>query len=310
MPIILQETQRAIFYAPFYAALALGAYKDEGLDIDLKSSTRPDDAARSVMEGTADLSWGGPMRVIVARDRDPQSDLVCFCEVVTRDPFFLIGRTPRPSFKFADLFGVSVAIVSEVPTPWYCLQNDIRRAGLNPQRLKRTPARLMAENAELLRSGSVDVIQVLEPFAQELVANGAGHIWWAAANRGHTSYTCFYTRRAILTARQVEFTSMTRAIYRTQRWIHSASGSEIAAAVANYFPDIPGDVLTAALTRYQSLGVWGKNPVLPRSGYDRLKAGVLSAGAAKLDLLYEQAVDNSLADAVMAQQPPTSISTG
>ena len=303
MPIILQETQRALFYAPFYATFALGAYKDEGLDIILKSSKHPDDAARSIAEGTADLSWGGPMRVIVGRDRDPQSDIVCFCEVVTRDPSFLIGREPRPSFKFADLFGVNIAIISEVPTPWYCLQNDIRRAGLDPQRLRQMPARTMAENTQLLRSGSVEVIQVLEPFAQELLENAAGYIWWTAASRGHTSYTCFYTRRRTLVARQAEFSAMTRAIYRTQRWIHSVQGSEIAAAVTNYFPDIPRDVLIPALTRYQSLGVWGKNPLLPRSGYDRLKAGVLSAGAAKLDLPYEQAVENSLADAVMAKQP-------
>jgi len=303
MAIILQETQRAVFYAPFYAALALGAYKDEGLEIILKSSTRPDDAARSVTEGTADLSWGGPMRVIVGRDRDTQSDLVCFCEVVTRDPFFLIGRTPRPDFRFADLFDANVAIVSEVPTPWYCLQDDIRRAGLDPQKLNRTQARTMAENAELLRHASIDVVQVLEPFAQELVASGAGHIWWAAANRGHTSYTCFYARRPILAARRAEFIAMTRAIYRTQRWIYSVGGSEIAAAVSGYFPDIPNNVLVPALTRYQSLRVWGRNPCLPRSGYERLKTGMLSAGAAKLDLPYEQAVDNTLADAIMAQQP-------
>ena len=304
MRITLQETQRAVFYAPFYAAFALGAYKDEGLDVTLKSSPRPDDAARSVMEGTADLTWGGPMRVIVGRDRDPHSDLVCFCEVVTRDPFFLIGRTPRDNFKFADLFGIKVAIVSEVPTPWYCLHEDIRRAELDPQRLTRMPPCTMAENVQLLRSGGVDAIQVFEPFAQELIANGDGQIWWAAASRGHASYTCFYSHRRTLAARRAEFTAMTRAVYRTQRWTHDAGGAEIAAAVARYFPDIPRDRLTAALTHYQRLGVWGRDPRLPRSGYDQIKASVLSAGAATLDLPFEEAVDNSLAQAVMAQPRP------
>jgi NitT/TauT family transport system substrate-binding protein len=304
MPIVLQETQRAVFYAPFYAALALGAYKDEGLDVVLKSSSRPDDAARSVTEGTADLSWGGPMRVIVGRDRNPQSDLVCFCEVVTRDPFFLIGNKPLPNFKIADLFGVNVAIVSEVPTPWYCLQEDIRRAHLDPLQLRRTPARTMAENTRLLREGGVEVVQVLEPFAQELVASGAGHIWWAAANRGHTSYTCFYTRHPILDARRAEFTAMTRAIFRTQRWFHTVNANDIARVVADFFPDIPEDRLVPALSRYQNLGVWGKDPHLPKSGYDRLQAGVLSAGAVKNDLPFEQAVDNSLADAVISENPP------
>ena len=308
MRIVLQETQRALFYAPFYAALALGAYADEGLDVVLKTSARPDDAARSVAEGTADLSWGGPMRAIVGYDRDRQSDLICFCEVVTRDPFFLVGRTPREDFKFDDLFGARVAIVSEVPTPWYCLQEDIRRAGLDPEGLTRTAPRTMVENTMLLRSGEIDVIQVLEPFAQALVASGDGHIWWAAAKRGHTSYTCFYTRRPTLAARRAEFTAMTRAIYRTQRWIQSVSGSDIASAVGGYFPDTPRDRLVAAVSNYHSLGVWGADPHLPRSGYERLKAGVLSAGAAKADLPFEAAVDNTIADAVMATEPPAVVS--
>jgi NitT/TauT family transport system substrate-binding protein len=304
MPIILQETQRAVFYAPFYAAITLGAYKDERLDVTLKSSERPDDAARSVAEGTAHVGWGGPMRVIIGRDRDPQSDLVCFCEVITRDPFFLIGRKPLPNFKLSNLFGVSIAIVNEVPTPWFYLQEDIRRAGLDPLQLKRTPARTMAENTRLFREGGIDVIQVLEPFAEELIASGEGHIWYAAAERGHSSYTSFYTRRPTLDARRAEFTAMTRAIYRTQRWLQTVGADDIARAVADFFPEIPGDRLIAALARYRTLGVWGKDPHLPRSGYERLKDGVLSAGASKTGLPFEQAVDNSLAAAVIAENPP------
>ncbi|MEJ0072325.1 MAG: hypothetical protein WDO24_30590 [Pseudomonadota bacterium] len=50
--------------------------------------------------------WGGPMRVILMHEREPALDLVCFCEVVTRDPFFLVGRAPRPDFKLADLMAL------------------------------------------------------------------------------------------------------------------------------------------------------------------------------------------------------------
>jgi hypothetical protein len=89
-----------------------------------------------------------------------------------------------------------------------------------------------------------------------------------------------------------------RAIFRTLRWTHDAGGAEIAAAVAGYFPDIPRDRLTA---RYQRLGVRGRDPRLPRSGYDQLMASILSAGAATLDLPFEQAVDNSLAQTVMVK---------
>ena len=57
------------------------------------------------------------MRVMQMYESRADCDLVCFGEVVTRDPFLLIGREPRPDFALADLYGKRVATVSEVPTP-------------------------------------------------------------------------------------------------------------------------------------------------------------------------------------------------
>ena len=93
MTIVLQETLRAPFYAPFYAALALGAYRQEGIEVRLVTAPAPSAAARGLADGSADVAWGGPMRVLHTYDNHPDCDLVCFCEVVTRDPFFL-ARPP------------------------------------------------------------------------------------------------------------------------------------------------------------------------------------------------------------------------
>src|SRR5262245_8316861 len=176
MAIVLQETLRAVFYAPFYAALALGAYKDEGLDVQLVTAPKPSAAARSLAEGRADVAWGGPMRVLHTYDMDPDCDLVCFCEVATRDPFFLVGRTAKADFRLADLLSVRLATVSEVPTPWLCLQEDMRRAGLDPARLERIGDRSMAQNSDALRRGEVDVVRLLEPFVEELMARRPGYM--------------------------------------------------------------------------------------------------------------------------------------
>src|SRR5438128_8623314 len=182
MAIVLQETLRAVFYAPFYAALALDAYAQEGVEVRFVSSPTPAQAARGLADGTVDVGWGGPMRVMYTNEQDPKCDLVCFCEVVTRDPFFLIGRTARPDFKLADLMGKRLATVSEVPTPWLCLQEDMRRAGLDPDALPRIADQTMADNVAALRRGELDVVQLFEPFAEELIAAGAGHLWHAAAD--------------------------------------------------------------------------------------------------------------------------------
>jgi NitT/TauT family transport system substrate-binding protein len=304
MAIVLQETLRGVFYAPFYAALALGAYVREGVEVRFVSAPRPSDAARGLADGTVDVTWGGPMRVMLTYDQDPWCDLVCFCEVVTRDPFFLVGRMPRPKFQLADLMRLRIATVSEVPTPWLCLQEDMRRAGLDPEKLDRVIGQSMASNSAALQRGEVDVVQLFQPFAEELLEAGAAHIWQAAAQRGPTSYTTLYARRAVLAQRGDECQRMVRALHRTLGWVHASTGAQLAAAIASYFPDVPQPRLASALDRYKALGLWGRDTRLPRSGYERLKAGLVSGGLIKAGVSFETAVDNRLAELAIREDPP------
>jgi NitT/TauT family transport system substrate-binding protein len=304
MAITLQENLRGILYTPFYAALTLEAYRREGVDVGFVSAPEPARAVEGLFDGTVDVAWGGPMRVMQTYDRRPDCDLVCFAEAVTRDPFFLIGRDPRPDFTFADLYGKRVATVSEVPTPWLCLQEDLRRAGLDPEALPRVADRSMAENVAGLRRGEFDVVQLFQPFAEELIAAGEGHIWYAAATRGPTSYTSFYTRRTTLTARREELKKIVRGLYRTQKWLHASPPEAIARVIQPFFPAVPASLLQAAIARYLDLGIWGRNPILPRGGYDRLRAGLISAHFVKQAAPFDQAVDNTLAEEVVQEDPP------
>ena len=136
MAIRLSENFRALFYAPFYAAHAIGAYQAEGVEVELVSSPDPARTAAALRNGEIDVMWGGPLRVMLTHASDPAADSVCFCDVIARDPFFIVGREPRPEFRVADLTDVRFASVAEVPTPWLCLQDDLRRAGVDPARIE------------------------------------------------------------------------------------------------------------------------------------------------------------------------------
>jgi NitT/TauT family transport system substrate-binding protein len=67
VPIRLAENFRAVFYAPFYAAQALGFYAREGIEVELLSSPASAAAQKDFLDGTVDLSWShtgdeGPRR--------------------------------------------------------------------------------------------------------------------------------------------------------------------------------------------------------------------------------------------------------
>ena len=219
------------------------------------------------------------MRVMETYQQVPGCDIVCFGEVVTRDPFLLMGRLPpRPDFTLADLESVKLATVSEVPTPWLCLQHDLRLAGIDPASINRVADQTMARNVEALKAGEVDVIQVFEPFPSLLLADKAAHVWYEAARRGPTSYTTFYTRRGTLTARRDELRRMVRAIATTEKWVASARAprspqrSPATSATCRARSSRP----PARATRRSASGT--TTPILPRAGYDRLRDGLVSGG--------------------------------
>jgi NitT/TauT family transport system substrate-binding protein len=293
--ITLQETLRAVFYAPFYASLARGAFAAEGVEVRFVSAPAPGRALDALLDGTVDVGWGGPMRVNLGAETIPGADMVCFGEVVTRDPFFLVTTEDRGIFGPQHLAGLRLGIVSEVPTPWLCLQHDMRLAGIDPATAILTKGRTMAENAAALQAYELDVVQLFQPYVEDLIEAGC-RIWYAQADRGPCSYTTFYARRAVLAEKREDLAAMVRALQSTLTWVAGATGTEIAEVIASYFPGVAPDRLAAALSRYKALAIWGRDAVLPRAGYNRLRDSLVSGGLVKTGLSFEDAVDNTLAE--------------
>ena len=294
MPIRFAENFRAVFYAPFYAAQSLGFYAGEGVEVELVTSSNPGDGVLALLNETIDITWGGPMRVMKAHDLQPGSPLVCFCEVVARDPFYLVGRHHRPEFQLRDLASLRFARVSEVPTPWMCFQHDLREQGIDPSRLDRAPDRSMASNLEALRNGRLDVAQLFEPYPSMALQLGAGHILYAASARGPTVYTTFVATKSGIERHRDAFTGMTRAIRRMQGWLSQHDAEELTELTAPFFPDIARNILVSSLRRYGQAGIWARTPDMSRQGFTRLGESLLSGGFISCMPTYEDCVDQSL----------------
>src|SRR5213079_1709951 len=143
---------------------------------------RPGRGEAALAAGEVDVIWMGPIRVMKHHDDNPASPLVAFAEVVCRDPFSLIGAKPNPEFELPELSRLRFGSTSEVPTPWLCLEQDLRDAGIDPVSLPRITGRTMAENVAALADDSLDVAQLFEPFVEQAVGAG-GHVWYPASAR-------------------------------------------------------------------------------------------------------------------------------
>lgn len=234
------------------------------------------------------------MRVMKAHDLERNAPLVCFCEIVARDPFFLLGGHDRTGFELKELSSLRFAMVSEVPTPWMCLQNDLREQRIDPSGLARQPDQSMAANFEALCEGRLDVVQLFEPYASMALQRGIGTILYAASSRGPTVYTTFIATRSGLKRHRDEFASMTRAIGRMQGWLAEHGADELAEITAPFFPQIDRNILVSSLRRYAKAGIWARTPDVSRQGFARLGECLLSGGFISRMPIYEDCVDQSL----------------
>lgn len=233
------------------------------------------------------------MRVIREHARDAASPLVSFGAVVMRDPFLLVGRGARPGFRLQDLAGQSLGVVNEVPTPWWTLQLDLQRAGVDAAAIRTVTGRGMAENAAAVVAGTLDIAQLFEPFATQLEDQG-GSVWYAQASRGPTSLTAFYATRPLVAAKREAMKAMIRGIAATQVWLHAAEPAEIAATVAPFFGDADRGVLERAIGRYKRLELWSRTPHFPQEAFETLEAAMVTAGAITRRPGFAACVDTAL----------------
>lgn len=287
MKLRIAENFRAVFYAPFYAIRALGLAAREGLEVEWLPSEAPGSTIEQVKRGGIDAQWGGPMRVLKDHDSTPDDGarLVCFGEVVGHDPFYLVGRRNQPAFgagfNLQHLAALRLGVVSEVPTPWYCLRADLEDAGVNTAAM-RSRGRLvdnltMPQQLEALASAKLDVVHLFEPYASRALADGNA-ILYAASSRGPTSYTAFITSRDSASKRRAEFAALERATQAMLDWLAKEGPAELARLTAPFFADVPHDLLRSALERYHRAGLWSRTTAVSEAGFERLAHSLHAGG--------------------------------
>jgi len=292
------------FYTPLPAGVALGHFRDEGLDVAaVTAANHGKSTMAALLDGDIEISLGGLMRSFELADRSGPI-VVHFAEVCSRNGFFLLGRTPRPAFAWADLVGRTVLSFAEAPTPWQCMLTVLRRHGVDAGQVRIERTRPAPEAVAAFRAGHGDFLEQPQPVVEQLLADGAAHLVASMGEAtGPVPFTSYMTTPAFLTREPDVVRAFTRAVQRTQRWLARAEPAEIAAMVAAAFPETDGAILERAVARYHRQGTWARDPLLRREGYDYLEEILLTGGLITRRARYEELVDTEIARQVMAENP-------
>jgi NitT/TauT family transport system substrate-binding protein len=295
------------FYAPLAAGVALGHFRDEGLDVSSPSAAAfGKGTIPALLDGDIEISLGGLMRSFELADRSGPI-VVHFAEVCSRNGFFLLSREAQPGFRWSHLVGKTVLSFAEAPTPWQCMLTVLRRHGVDPASVRIERERPAPAAVAAFRAGHGDFLEQPQPVVEELLAAGAAHLVASMGEAtGPVPFTSYMTTPAFLAREPDVMRAFTRAVYRTQRWLAENRAPAIAAAVAPAFSTTKPEILERAVARYHEQGTWARDPLLRREGYDYLEEILLGGGFIGRRARYEDLVDTAVARQVMSETPGVS----
>ena len=303
-PLRLMETFRSVFYTPIYVAVAGGFLQSAGLDVTFSTcpSLYPHPLS-ALNHGAANIVQSGIMRSIIAADWGAETVPAHFAKINSRDGFFVLARRSgeevQGEFRWESLLGSTVIPVGFSPMPWASFQFALRKHGVEPEQLNLMTGLSLDQAVAAFRDGQADFIHLPEPAVEQLLAEGTGHLAIALGpENGHIAYSSFAATNRFLTENQELVSRFMEGYSRALRWLAGSEAAEVAEAVAPFFDQVPQELITQAISRYQAQETWPHHPALAEPEYQGLQEILVSAGLVRERQPYEKVVRPEFAEAL------------
>ncbi|MBQ5320550.1 MAG: ABC transporter substrate-binding protein [Oscillospiraceae bacterium] len=293
----VSEVAHSVFYAPQYAAIALGYFEEEGLNIELINGNGADKVMTSVLSGEADIGLAGPEAAIYVYLEGKEDHAVVFSQLTKRDGSFLVSREPIENFSFDLLKGKYIIGGRAGGVPLMTLEYVLKQNGLYPGKdLTVDSSVQFAMMAGAFTGGTGDFVTLFEPTASAVVSEGKGYIVASIGEEsGEIPYTAYFANKSFLSENPETVQKFTNAITKGQKWVATHSAAEIAEVIASFFPDTDLPLLTKAMQSHIDIDAWNTDSVMEKQAFDRLQDVMTEAGELDKRVDFEALVDNSFA---------------
>ena len=267
------EVVRSVLYAPAYAAITKGYFKDAGIDVELTTGGAGDKTMAALLSGSADIALAGPETAIYVLNSDSSTKARIFCGLTSTDGFMLMGRTKVDKFDWSALKGKDVLGFRPGSTPLLFLEEALRMNGINPD----TDVKLVNNIAPQARVGSWLAGQneygiFTEPDPAQLELDGKAYFMASVGGTvGFADYTSFMATDKYIKDNTAILQTWTDAIFRAQQWTANTSAADIVDAIEGYFPGVNRQALIKATARYQKLKIWKTSPVIEPKAIDQFQ---------------------------------------
>lgn len=303
IPVRLNEVVHSVFYAPQYAALELGFFEEEGLDVTVSVGNGADKSMTALLSDSADIALLGMEAGIYVYNEGKEDHPKAFAQLTQRAGNFLISRVEEPDFKWADLKGKSVIGGRLGGMPELILEYVVRENGMTKGKDIEIINNIDFSSTAGAFTGNVgDYTVEFEPVASTLEQNGTGHIVASLGEAsGYIPYTVYMTNDAFLQEHPEVIEAFTRAIYRGQQWVDSHTANEIAEVILPQFSESDIDTLTTIIDRYKTQDTWKSDPIFSEDGFNLMQDIMDQGGELSARVPFDDLVTNEFAEKVTNQ---------
>lgn len=183
--------------------------------------------------------------------------------------------------------------------PEMTLEYTLKEHGINPK-TDLTIDTSIAFNAMsgAFIGGTGDFVTLFEPTALQLVNQGLGYnVAYLGALGGEVPYTAYNARKSYIEENPDVILGFSNAINKALIYTHNHTAEEIAANIADYFPDTSLNDLTKVINEYKEGDAWKANITINEEEWTHIQDIIIEAGelegyAPYKDLIYTKYFKN------------------
>lgn len=292
IPVTLNEVAHSIFYAPQYAAIELGYFDDEGIELTLVNGAGADKVMTALVSKEADIGFMGSEASIYTYSGGEKDFAVNFAQLTQRAGNFLVGREPEENFDWKTLKGKKVLGGRAGGMPQMVFEYILKKHGMDPKNdLSIDQSISFGLTASAFTNDSSDYTVEFEPFATGLELAGNGYVVASLGEEsGYVPYTAYCAKKSFIEKNPETIQKFTNAIQKGLDYVNTHSSEEIARTIKPQFKETEESVIATIVERYKAQDTWKENTIFEKESFDLLQNILEEAGELKARVPYEELV--------------------
>lgn len=298
-PVVLNEVAHSIFYAPQYAAIELGYFEEEGLDLTLVNGAGADKVMTALISGDADIGFMGSEASIYVYQQGSDDYAVNFAQLTQRAGNFLVGREVDDDFAWSDLKGKKVLGGRAGGMPQMVFEYILKKNGIDPKTdLTIDQSINFGLTAAAFTSNDADYTVEFEPFATGLEKEGNGYVIASlGVDSGYVPYTAYSAKKSYLEKNPDTIQKFTNAIQKGLEYVNSHSAEEIAKVIQPQFKETDTATIAAIVGRYKDQDTWKGDTIFKQDSFELLENILEEAGELNERVPYDKLVTTEFSEA-------------